>query len=358
MLLVTLAAAMAFAGCSAQPAAEERDRALTSLGKEIFHDATLSVDGSVSCASCHQPSRQFTDGRVTSIGAHGAIGTRNAPSLLDVPLVSTFFWDGRDTRLSDVVLQPFTNTVEMGLPDHDALMKLIAGKPEYQRLVKNAFGDGTASTDRIAHALVAYLQALPVSSTRFDLYTQSNDATGLSDDEIAGLALFKGKAACADCHSLGGSPATLTDNGFHHAGISFDSVAGTITDMVGRLDAIEQQAHPVGQAILTDADIAGLGRFAITRKPGDLGAFRTPSLRNVTLTAPYMHDGSVATLEQAVEREIYYRSLALGRPISLTVEEQSQLVAFLSALNAEQPTLAAGVDSAFRAAPTPQPADR
>ncbi len=303
----------------------------------LFHDASLSIDGHLSCASCHQPARHFTDNRPTSVGANGAVGTRNAPSLLDLPVMSTFFWDGRESRLEDVVLQPFTNSVEMGLQDHHALVGRVSGKAEYRESVKKAFGRDTINAEQIAKALTAYLKALPAEPTRYDLYVQSNGAKGLNDGEIKGLALFKGKAGCVDCHRLDGAPAAFTDNLFHHTGIGFEKVAGNITEMVRRLDRLEQEGQPLGKAILTDADVAELGRFAITRRPSDLGAFRTPSIRNVALTAPYMHDGSVPSLEEAVEREIYYRSLARGRPISLTVEEQSQLVAFLKALNTPLP---------------------
>lgn len=226
----------------------------------------------------------------------------------------------------------------MGLPHHDVLVGRINQSPGYKELMKNAFSDHAINSERIAQALTAYLRALPVNPTRYDVYIRSNDTTGLSHDELSGLSLFKGKAACTDCHRLDGSPATLTDNRFHHTGIGFEKVAGNITGMVARLDALEQQGVPLGQAILTNADIAELGRFAKTRRPSDLGAFRTPSLRNVALTAPYMHDGSVVTLEEAVEREIYYRSLARGRPITLTVEEQAQLSAFLRALTTENPS--------------------
>lgn len=349
VLCATFSVAIAvFTGCTAQTRSEERHNALTLLGKEIFHDRNLSIDGSVSCASCHQPRRYFTDGLATATGAQGARGTRNVPSLLDVPLVTSFFWDGRESRLDEVVLQPFTNMVEMGLPDHDALVALMVGRPAYRQLVKNAFGDEAIDADRIAQALMAHLRALPVNPTRFDLYTQSNGTSGLSGDEIAGLSLFKGKAACTDCHNLDGSPAALTDHLFHHTGIGYERVAGNISEMVRQLDALERKSLPLGQAILTDVDIAELGRFASTRRPSDLGAFRTPSLRNVALTVPYMHDGSVVSLEGAVEREIYYRSLARGRPISLTVEEQSQLVAFLKALTTELPEAELSADESFR----------
>lgn len=286
------------------------------------------------------------DGKVTSVGTGGVRGTRNAPSLLDASMVSSFFWDGRETRLEDVVAQPFTNPVEMGLASEDALLSEIQDRPDYVEAFEEAFGDRTVRIDHIERALAAYVRSQPVPPTRYDLSLQSASGIKLSESEQAGLTLFNGKAACADCHQLSGTPTMLTDHLFHHTGIGFERVAGNVTGMVKRLDSLKQAGRPVGQAILVDAEIAELGRFASTRRPADLGAFRTPSLRNVNRTAPYMHDGSVPTLQAAVEREIYYRSLARGRPISLTVEEQSQLMAFLSTLDAPY--------TASSARPTPQ----
>lgn len=323
---------LALVGCS-WSSSQDRATAQAALGQHLFADTRLSADGVVSCESCHSPSRAFTDGRPVSIGVHGARGTRNAPSLGDVRLMKTFFWDGREARLEDAVLQPFTNPLEMGLADRSRLLNKINGDAKYHALAKSAFGRDTLDAAQVAAALAAYLRSLPLGQSRYDLHLGSAGQVPLGEDELAGLALFQGKAACADCHRLSETPATFTDNGFHHTGIGFEQVAGNVTEMVRRLDATVRNQRPIGEAILADPEVAELGRFAATRRPADLGAFRTPSLRNLALTAPYMHDGSIATLAQAVEREIYYRSLARGRPISLTVQEQRQLLVFLQALS-------------------------
>jgi len=324
---------IALGACTPRQPNEDRQRAaLIAVGKKVFTDKTLSRDGTISCASCHQSDRFFTDSKPVSIGLNAQSGTRNAPSLLDVKLMSSLFWDGRAKHLQDVVIQPLTNPVEMGSSTDDVLRR-VGRSPDYTTLSRAAFGDDTLSMAEIGTALAAYLRSLPLRLTRYDLYAKSGKRSDLSENEKQGLSLFRGKATCAECHRLEGTPAALTDNQFHHTGVGFERVAGNIGAMIRKLDQVQRQKLPMGTVILTDHEIAEVGRFAVTRRPADLGAFRTPSLRNVVSTAPYMHDGSIPTLQAAVEREIYYRSLARGQAINLTVEEQGQLIAFLETLS-------------------------
>lgn len=331
-LLLFVAAASA---CSVEPAVDPAGKALISLGARIFNDPALSRDGTLSCASCHRSDHAFADPNPTSRGTGGVTGTRNAPSLLDVETSSSFFWDGRETRLESVVLQPFTNRVEMGQPDLHPILQRVRTSEAYRVDRRAVSGDRNMTEADLAAALTAFLRSLSGSPTRLDDYLRTGDARHLTADELEGLSLFKGKAGCGDCHSLAGTQAALTDNAFHHSGVGFELVAGDITRMTAQLRQIEEQGQPIGQVILADRRIAELGRFSVTRKPQDLGAFRTPSLRNIARTAPYMHDGSVSTLQDAIEREIYYRSLAKGRPISLTVPEQQKLLAFMQALSTQ-----------------------
>lgn len=300
------------------------------LGRKLFADPQLSLDGQVSCATCHDAGRFFTDRRTTSIGVHRRGGTRNSPSLLDVGAMRSFFWDGRETRLEDAVLQPLSNSAEMGLTSAQAAVAKITADPSYAPLLERLRGDFDEGA--LADALSGYLRSLPPVRSRYDLH--ATNTTMLSPDERDGLALFQGKAACSECHRIEGQPASFTDHRFHHAGIGFERAAGAVAQTMTKLTTARARKTPIGELILADPQIAELGRFAVTQRPEDLGAFRTPTLRNIANTAPYMHDGSIATLQEAVEREIYYRSLARGRPISLTVTEQRQLLAFLQALSA------------------------
>lgn len=327
--IAALGLLLTLAGCNSPGSSSGDFAAKVMLGKQLFSDPGLSADRQVSCATCHDPKRYFTQTAATSVGAHGKTGTRNAPSLLDTPHARAFFWDGREAMLQQAVLQPFTNPVEMGLPDTNALLQRVRMNPDYVSSFEQIF-DRAPDKTGIADALSTYISSLPAAKSSYHRSLHGRER--LSEDEEIGLALFQGKAGCGECHHLADAPPTPTDHTYHHTGIGFDKVAGHIAPMLVKLDALQQQGKPIGVAILSDSEVAELGRFAVTRKPSDLGAFRTPSLRNVAVTAPYMHDGSVPTLSAAVDQEIYYRSLARGRQINLTVEEKRQLLAFLSAL--------------------------
>lgn len=332
-------------GCAPQSASTLPNQAAASLGARLYSDTRLSADGKVSCASCHDPQHAFSDGKPVSVGVHGRQGTRNAPSLLNIEQANTFFWDGRERSLESVVLQPITNPTELGLGSmRDAIDRLRA-IPAYRIEFSNAFGRHGAISERdIAAALSAHLRSLPAGSSRYDRFVSDNSTAPphkqlpnrLTADELQGLRLFDGKAGCSGCHALRGQPPAFTDARFHHAGVGFERIAGEVAPLLTRLESLDRMHIPAGRLVLTDPQVAALGRFVVTRKPADLGAFRTPSLRNVALTAPYMHDGSTATLEQAIERELYYRGLAQGRPIELTAAEQKQLATFLRALSTNQ----------------------
>jgi cytochrome c peroxidase len=309
----------------ATASATAQDPRWAALGQRLFADTRLSADGNVSCATCHRAEHAFTDGHPVSVGVHGKTSTRNAPSLLDVAQLPHFFWDGREARLETVVLQPLTNPVEMGLGSRDDLLRRLTADPAYAA----AFAElGGVSADAAARALAAYLRTLRSGDSAFDRY-QAGDRNALDADQQAGLALFTGKAACNECHQLQPGRARFTDDGFHHLGVNDGAIAGRVAGLIQRLDG----RRDLGEAVLTETDIAGLGHFVASRKPADLAAFRTPSLRNIARTAPYMHDGSVATLEEAVDQEVYYRGINKGRPLSMTVEERRQLLAFLSGLS-------------------------
>ncbi|MDR2872530.1 MAG: methylamine utilization protein [Xanthomonadaceae bacterium] len=333
--IVVIAGAVAACGVSAVGSLSSQRDPLEGLGEKLFTDTALSLDGSVSCMSCHIPDALFTDGKTVAEGVNGQPGTRNAPGLADVTLMTSFFWDGREPRLENAVVLPFTNPVEMALPDNAAVVQHVRSDASYGAFFKNAFGDAEVDFQRIQAALTAYVRAIPVTSTRYDSYVASGRRQGLEADEIAGLAIFEGKGECAECHLLTGNPAPFTDNLYHHTGIGFEKVSGNVQEMLARMNAAEDEGRSLGALILSDRDIAELGRFVVTQDPSELGAFRTPTLRNVALTAPYMHDGSVLTLGEAVEYEIYYRGLSRGRPISITAEERRQLTAFLRALNSQ-----------------------
>ena len=305
------------------------------LGKQLFNDPSLSADGSVRCASCHIPEKAYTDGRTVAIGAHGHAGTRNTPSLLNIAAAneSAFFWDGRRTALEQAVLDPLTNPVEMGLHDQMELLQRIAQNNAYRTAFSQAFpadGDRLTPTE-VGTALAAYVHSLTPPDSAFDRYLHG-DRTALSPRAQLGLALFQGKAGCAECHRLDGSTPTLTDHGYHRTGVGLDGITANLPALTEGVIARSLQGAAIGDRVATHAEEAQLGRFNVTQNPADIGLFRTPSLRGVAHTAPYMHDGSVPTLEDAIDREVYYRSLQSGRPLNLSVEERLDLAEFLRSL--------------------------
>jgi cytochrome c peroxidase len=305
------------------------------LGKQLFNDPHLSADGTIRCASCHIPEKGYTDGRRVAVGVGGRLGTRNTPSLLTLATSqeTTFFWDGRRSALDQAVLDPLTNPVEMGLSDQAELAQRVQQNATYEKAFAQAFpeADRPVTASHIAAALADYVQSLRPSASAYDRYAEG-DHNALNQRALLGLALFKRKGRCAECHLLQGSPTILTDHAFHRTGVGLDVITPDLPKLTE--DVIRRSLHgaDIGNRVATHADEAQLGRFNVTLDPADIGLFRTPSLRDVSQTAPYMHDGSIPTLDEAIDREVYYRSLQAGHPLQLTVEEREDLKAFLQAL--------------------------
>lgn len=277
--------------------------ATAALGRRLFFDPLLSRDSTVACASCHLPQRAFSDTVAFSRGVSGHSTLRNAPSILNRAYGRALFWDGRAATLEDAVVQPIENPVEMNLR-LGQLVGRLAGDETYAAEFARAFGDGV--TDRnVARALASYVRSLRSGNAPVDRHF-AGEAAALSREAREGLRLFAGRANCVACHS----GATFTDERFHNTGVSW-----------GHGDS---------------------GRFAVTGDSADLGAFKTPSLRNVAITAPYMHDGSLATLEAVLD--FYDQGGSPNprldpeiRPLRLTPAEKRQLIAFLHALMSDIP---------------------
>jgi cytochrome c peroxidase len=321
--------------CYAQVINNERE-----LGKELFSDNNLSVDRTVSCASCHQVNHAFADSRPVSIGVDGRHGTRNAPSLLDISEYTSFFWDGRATTLEEQVQLTVLSTVECGFSNPVQVTERVTQNASYvhafQRLFKVSPGNLTVSD--ITRAIVAYERTLSAPPNALDRYLTGNQSA-MSLAARRGMDVFRGKADCAGCHVISTRDAPLTDNRFHSSGVGLSAITPTLAKLAS--ETARMTTAERFQKTASDSQIAALGRYIVTLNPQDIGKFRTPSLRNVALTRPYMHDGSVATLAQAVDIELYYRGLALGHPILLTSDEKQDLLAFLQSLSSvPQPTVA------------------
>lgn len=306
-------------------------QAREALGAKLFMDPRLSADGTISCSSCHIPEQAFSDGHAVGIGLHGAAGIRNTPSLINVRAANSLFWDGRRESLESQAADPLVHPSEHGLQSEQDLVRILRQDVAYEAGFKQAF-PGTIQAVSAVHAytaLAAFERSLVLGNSGFDRFLYSHDSNAISEAARRGYALFTGRAQCSNCHLIGAQSAALTDERFHPLGIGLQPASEQLPDL---LKLVAQTNQPAGELLISHPDLAILGRYLVTRDARDVGAFRTPSLRNVALTAPYMHDGSVATLAEAVDREVYYRGSESGHVLVLTPGERADLVAFLESL--------------------------
>jgi cytochrome c peroxidase len=321
------------------PAGDPPTPAKVALGRKLFLERRLSPNGTMSCAMCHVPEQGFTANELaTSVGIEGRTVRRNAPTLLNVAYQQRLFHDGREPTLEDQIWGPLLAANEMGNPSIGYVLERVRGLGDYAGLFEQAFGDARVSAERLGRALAAYQRTLVAGGSRFDRWRYGGDATALAPAERLGFDLFAGKAGCAACHTVGERDALFTDHGFHNTGIGWRRAHGIPAEtrvelapgVFTRLDrrTIESFAEPLPRDV---------GRYEITLDPGDRWAYRTPTLRNVALTAPYMHDGSLPTLDAVVA---FYDGggidnpdkSPLVRPLHLTADERAALTAFLRAL--------------------------
>jgi cytochrome c peroxidase len=306
------------------------------LGARLFADKRLSIDGRISCASCHLAEHSFADTAARSKGHRGREGTRNAPSLLNVAYLAPLFWDGRVADLASQARAPFTNPVEHAFPDEIELLRIVREDERYAAEFEELFrvAPDALRMDMVTDALVAFEHTLLAGDSAFDRYVYGGDSSALSAAAARGLGLFRGRAGCGDCHLIGETSSLLTDQKFHLAarGIA-PAVTRTLAALTDKVVTTKQLGgRALENLIATDPQVAALGRYVATLQPADIGKFKTPSLRNVADTAPYMHDGSVASLGDAVDLELYSRGI-VTRPIVLTRAQKRDLLEFLTSLS-------------------------
>lgn len=274
------------------------------LGKQLYFDGRLSKNDAISCAFCHNPGTGFADARQTSIGVGGGVGGRQSPTVYNTAFNHVQFWDGRAGSLEEQAIGPIHNPVEMA-ETHEHVAAKLGKIKGYQQQFRAVFGT-EVNLQGIAQAIAAYERTVLSTNSAFDKYVLG-DQKALDDAAVRGLALFKGKARCILCHN---GP-NFTDNQFHNLGVP--------------------QVGPMKE---------DLGRFNVSRAEKDKGAFKTPTLRSITETSPYMHDGAFKTLEEVVEfldqgGGSNSNLSPLMKPLNLTSDEQADLVAFLKALTGE-----------------------
>lgn len=305
------------------------------LGKRLYFEARLSGDGTVSCATCHDVSRGFADRRNTSEGIRDQVGRRNAPTTLNAALFQTQFWDGRAQTLEDQARLPITNPIEMGMKDEAAAVAVIAADKTYVEEFKKVYGRAP-SMDDIARAIAAFERTLIFLDAPFDRFLRGDDSA-ISAEARAGWALFNGKARCNTCHQMNTSNPLGTDQRFHNIGVSarhqdFEALAKKSLEALAKSDTKETVDR-----LALETELSELGRFVVTRNRGDIGSFKTSQVRNVGITAPYMHDGSLQTLWDVVdhynkggEANLYLDGGI--EPLELSEAEVNQVVAFLFSL--------------------------
>jgi cytochrome c peroxidase len=313
------------------------------LGRKLFFDVRLSADGKVSCSSCHDPKRAFTDGRKVAEGIGGRLGTRNSPTLLNAMFSSGQFWDGRADTLEAQAKMPLTNMDEMGNRSLDDALAKIAGVPEYVSGFRQVFG-GPVTIDGFAKAVAAFERTLISGESPFDRYL-AGDLNALSEAARNGMILFRTKARCGVCHVFNQNFAAFstspffTDGNYRNTGVAAN-FSGFNALARQAMAATRDESGKALAAMANHERAAELGRFVTTGNTLDIGAFRTPSLRNVELTAPYFHDGSAATLGDVVRfylkggNENPNRDWQL-EPVALSEVEQRELIEFLKALTGE-----------------------
>ena len=319
------------------------------LGGKLFHDRRFSIDGTVSCANCHNETHAFTDGLQVSVGHSGKTGTRNAPTVINAAFYQSQFWDGREPDLESQSKQPFVNPVEGGLKDHTPILEIVRTDPDYKEAFQSVFGvsGDQVTMDHVAKAIASFERTLVSGDSSFDRYYFKNEKSALTAPQIRGFNLFTGQGRCISCHTIEQDRALFTDSRFHNIGIGINAIQQDVPRLVTAFLEAKNQGGEVDVMVLTDAKSSELGRFAVTDQISEIGAFKTPTLRNIELTAPYMHDGSLKTLKEVV---VHYNNggvtpagakvndfLSGGiRPLNLTDPQIDDLVAFLKALTSPQ----------------------
>ena len=269
------------------------------LGKILFFDTRLSGSGKISCATCHQPELNWTDGKEKSIGHEGALNKRNSPSIQNTWFYNKLFWDGRSNSLADQAFAPINSETEMHNEMHEVMRKVSKTK-EYSELFKKAFGDDEINPDRLTISIAIFEKTIISRKSRFDDFLAGNKKA-LNNEELRGLHLFRTKARCMNCHN----GALFSDNQFHNNGFS------------------------AGDA----------GYYKVSHKEEDMGKLKTPSLRDVTKTGPWMHDGQQNNLGQIISRYNHAKFIPgepdkLIRELGLMPKEEKDLLSFLKAISA------------------------
>ncbi|MFA6052452.1 MAG: cytochrome c peroxidase [Methylobacter sp.] len=313
-----------------------------SLGRKLFYDRRLSLNNTFSCAMCHIPEQGFTSNEMaTAVGIEGRTVRRNSPTLYNVAYFKSLFHDSRETTLEQQIWGPLLAHNEMANPSIGYVIEKIKNSADYNKLFQQAFRK-EPSMETIGMAIASYERTLNSANSAFDRWYYGKDKTALDDKARRGFELFNDKANCSGCHTVTPNYALFTDNDNHNTGVGYAEAMGKTG---------EKQRVQVAPGVYVDVATAlvnsvaetkpnDLGRYEVTQKPQDRWKYKTPSLRNISLTAPYMHNGSLETLQQVVE---FYNRGGIAnenldpliKPLNLTAQEMDELTAFLKSLTGD-----------------------
>lgn len=326
----------AFYALAIPPGREPTAQSVT-LGEKLFNDKRLSVNDSVACGTCHDPTKGFADHRdnsPTSAGVQGQRGQRNAPTVLNAMFQASQFWDGRAPQLEDQAKLPILNPVEMAQKSPGDVVAKVASIPEYATAFKSLLGRDFTYDD-IAAAIADFERTQYSGNSPFDRF-MAGDPQAINESAKRGWALFQGKGRCSSCHASNGVSPLFSDQKFHNIGIAahkqnFPELARKALTILktGDVKQIDELA--------LQTEYSELGRFLVTKNPADIGAFKSQTLRNIGITAPYMHDGSLATLWDVMD---HYNKGGVPNPfldggmqrLGLSEAEIDDMVAFLFTL--------------------------
>ena len=313
-----------------------------SLGRKLFYDRRLSLNNTFSCAMCHVPEQGFTSNEMaTAVGIEGRTVRRNSPTLYNIAYARSLFHDSRETTLEQQIWAPLLAHNEMANPSIGYVIEKINNSADYNGLFKEAFGK-EPSMETVGMAIASYERTLNSANSAFDRWYYGKDKQALDAKAQRGFQLFNGKANCSSCHSITRNHALFTDNNNHNTGIGYAEAMGK-TDKTQRVQVAPGVYVEVAATVITavaETKPNDLGRYEVTQKPEDRWKYKTPSLRNVSLTAPYMHNGTFATLQQVVE---FYNRGGIAnenldpliKPLNLTALEIADLTAFLESLTGD-----------------------
>ena len=288
------------------------------LGRKLYYDKALSVDNSIACASCHDPEAGFADPNQFSEGVGGELGGRQAPPVMNAAYFTTQFWDGRAASLEEQAGGPVENPIEMAFT-HEGVVERLSNDPVYTELFNEAWGEGSIAFEMVAKSIASFERTVLVGNSPFDRYMFGGDEEAMSTEAIRGLDVFTDpeKGNCEVCHEINEEEgyALFTDNKFHNLGVGAE----------------------------LDGSLADIGRYEVSQTETDKGAFKTPHLRNIADSAPYMHDGHLKTLKEVVDFYVGagnsndFRDEEIHELDHLSAEERADLIAFMEALSGEYP---------------------